>query len=197
MSKALHAAEAALSAICSPQNSIPLGPMAPVVEGGFSGMKKTDWVVCGSRERIGAVLRGATPERLVNGNAGARPYKVAPVSDAPGNRALHAVGLALGAKTPVLCFLGSASTASGAFHEALNAAVLTGAPVIFLVAITPIKDDAPVGRQTAAYPLDLAKSHGLAVTEVPAKASDIKTAVSKARKAATPTLIQVQLELSR
>lgn len=195
MSKALHAAEAELSALCSPTHAIPLGPLAPVVDGGFNGMKKSDWIVCGSRERIGAVLRGATAERLVNGNAGARPYKVAPVSDAPGNRALHAVGLALGSNAPVLCFLGSASTASGAFHEALNAATLTGAPVIFLVSITPIRDDAPVGRQTAASPLDLAKSHGLTATEVSAKASDIKTAVSKARKAATPTLIQVLLEL--
>jgi len=192
---ALKRAESELAALCPPAHAIPLGPLAPVVEGAFSGMKKSDWVVCGPRERIGAILRGATPERLVNGNAGARPYKVAPASDAPGNRGLHAVGLALGSGTPVLCLLGSASAASGAFHEALNAATLTQAPVIFLLATTPITDDAPVGRQLAGSAIDLAKAHGLTTAEVKPTSNAIKAAVSKARKAAIPTLIHVQLEL--
>ena len=157
MSEALKKAEAELAALCPPTAAIPLGPMSPVVEGGFMGMNKSDWVVCGARERIGAVLRGAKPERLVNPHQGARPYKLAPVSDAPGNRALHAVGLALGAGAPVLCILGSASAASGGFAEAMNTAVLTGARVIFLLATTPIEDDAPVGRQLAGDPIVLAK----------------------------------------
>jgi 2-oxoisovalerate dehydrogenase E1 component alpha subunit len=195
VNKALKAAEAELAALCRPAHAIPLGPLAPVVEGGFSGMAKSDWIVTGPRERVGAVLRGAQPSRLIDGNAGAKPYKLAPVSDAPGNRALHAVGLALGSGKPVLCFLGSASVASGAFHEALNVAALTGAPVIFLLAMTPITDDAPVSRQIAASPIDLASSHGLTAIAANASAKDIKSAVSKARKAAVPTLIQVQLEL--
>ena len=192
---ALKHAEATLAELCTPTHAIPLGPMAPVVEGGFGGMNKSDWIVCGSRERIGSVLRGAKPERLVNGNAGARPYKVAPVSDAPGNRALHAVGLALGSGSPVLCMLGSASAASGAFHEALNAAAITQAPVIFLLATTPITDDAPVGQQIAGNPTQIAEAHGLTATETKSTAKAIKSAVAKARKAAKPTLIHVQLEL--
>lgn len=192
---ALKRAESELAALCTPAHAIPLGPLAPIVEGAFSGMNKSEWIVCGPRERIGAVLRGATAERLVNGNAGARPYKVAPASDAPGNRALHAVGLAIGSDAPVLCLLGSASAASGAFHEALNAAALTQAPVIFLLATTPITDDAPVGRQLAGSAVDLAKAQGLTTVEAKPTSKDIKAAVSKARKSAIPTLIHVQLEL--
>ncbi len=195
MSDPLKAAEAELSSLSSAPHTIPLGPLAPVVEGGFTGMNKTDWIVCGARERIGAVLRGAAVARLADGLAGARPYKVAPVSNAPGNRALHAVGLALGSEKPVLCFLGSASVAAGAFHEALNAAALTQAPVIFLVTLTPITDDAPIGQQLATSPSALAEAFGIASVEAKATTKAVKAAVSKARKANTPTLIQVQLEL--
>jgi len=95
----------------------------------------------------------------------------------------------------VLCILGSASAASGAFHEALNAAALTQAPVIFLLATTPITDDAPVGQQIAGSPIQIAEAHGLTCTEAKSTAKAIKSAVAKARKANKPTLIHVQLEL--
>ena len=190
----LSDAEATLAGLAPIPYPLPLGPLAPIVEGGFKGMKKTDWVVTGLRERIGAVLRGCSPERLVNAYAGARPYKLAPVSDAPGTRALHAVGLALGSGAPVLCFLGSASSASGSFHEALNAASLTNAPVIFLVSLMPLGDDAPVGPQLATTPADLAKAFDMDVLEAKPTAKDVQTAVSKARKSGKPSLIQVLLE---
>ena len=187
-------AEATLAGLSPVPYPLPLGPLAPIVEGGFMGMKKTDWVVTGMRERVGAILRGCSPERLVNGYAGARPYKLAPVSDAPGTRALHAVGLALGSKAPVLCFLGTASTASGSFHEALNAASLTNAPVIFLVSVIPLSDDAPVGPQLATTPAKVAKAFDMNVIEANPKTKDVQSAVSKARKSGKPTLIQVLLE---
>ena len=190
----LREAEATLAGLAPIPYPLPLGPLAPVVEGGFKGMKKTDWVVTGMRERVGAVLRGCSPERLVNAYAGARPYKLAPVSDAPGTRALHAVGLALGSDAPVLCFLGTASSASGSFHEALNAASLTNAPVIFLVSVMPLGDDAPVGPQLATTPASLAKAFDMDVLEAKPSAKDVQTAVSKARKSGKPTLIQVLLE---
>jgi len=195
VSDLLTTAEAALAGLCPPTASLPLGPMAPVVQGGFNGMQKGDWVVCGPRERIGAVLRGAKVERLVDPHSGARPYKVAPVSGAPGNRALHAVGLALGSKAPVLCILGSASAASGAFAEALNAAALTGAHVIFLLATTPIRDDAPVGRQLAGDPVERARAHGIDARTSAPTPEDIQAAVNQAREGAGPALIHVQLEL--
>ena len=195
MNDQLKAAETALASIASAVHAIPLGPLAPVVEGGFSGMKKTEWIVCGPRERIGAVLRGANVERLADGHAGARPYKIAPTSDAPGSRALHAVGLAAGTGKPVLCFLGSASVASGAFHEALNAAAITQAPVIFLVALTPITDDAPVGQQLTATPVALAQAFGINAAKAEPAAADVTAAVADARTTEQPALIQVTLEL--
>ena len=195
MNDQLKAAESALAAIAPAVHAIPLGPLAPIVEGGFSAMKKTEWIVCGPRERVGAVLRGANVERLADGHAGARPYKIAPTSDAPGSRALHAVGLAAGTGKPVLCFLGSASVASGAFHEALNAAAITQAPVIFLVALTPITDDAPVGQQLAATPVALAQAFGIHAANAKPVAVDVTAAVERARTTEQPALIQVTLEL--
>jgi len=194
VSISLAEAEATLASLSPIPYPLPLGAMAPIVEGGFKGMKKTDWVVTGMRERIGAVLRGCSPERLVNGYAGARPYKLAPVSDAPGTRALHAIGLALGSQAPVLCFLGMASSASGDFYEALNTATLTGAPVIFLVTVMPLSEDAPVGRQLATTPAAIANAFGIETTQVAPKTKDIQAAVSKARKNGKPSLIQVELE---
>ena len=96
--------------------------------------------------------------------------------------------------TPVLCFLGSASSARGSFHEALNAASLTNAPVIFLVSLIPLGDDAPVGPQLATTPADLAKAFSMDVFEAKPTAKDVQTAVLKARKSGTPSLIQVLLE---
>ena len=190
----LAEAEIALAALNPRPFPLPLGRLAGVVEGGFTGIGKRSWVVAGPRERIGAVLRGCPVERLVDPAAGARPYKLAPVSSAPGNRALHAVGLALGTNQPVLCFLGLASAASGALHEALNTAVLTGAPVIFLLTTLPIPDDAPVSRQLAASPAALAAAHGLQTAQVTATAEAVAEAVSAAAAAGVPTLIEAILE---
>ncbi|MFT5684591.1 MAG: TPP-dependent pyruvate/acetoin dehydrogenase alpha subunit [Myxococcota bacterium] len=190
----LAQAEAALAALSPLPFPMPLGRLAGVVEGGFTGVSKRSWVVAGPRERIGAILRGCPVERLVDPSVGARPYKLAPVSGAPGNRALHAVGLALGTGEPVLCFLGLASAASGALHEALNAAVLTGAPVIFLLTVTPIPDDAPINGQLAASPSALAAAHGLQTARVAAVAEAVREAVSAAAAAGVPTLIEAILE---
>ena len=191
----LSEAEVALAALNPRPFPLPLGRLAPVVEGGFTGISKRCWVVAGPRERVGAVLRGCPVERLVDPAAGARPYKLAPSSNAPGSRALHAVGLALGTGQPVLCFLGLASAASGALHEALNTAALTGAPVIFLLAVHPIADDAPISGQLAGSPSAIAAAHGLATAQVSGSIDAVREAVSAAASAATPTLIEAILEL--
>ena len=189
---ALDAAEAALAALHPRPYPLPLGRLAPVVEGAFQGFGRTGWVVCGPRERVGATLRGCPVERLVDAASGARPYKLAPCSEAPGNRALHAVGLALANREPVLCLLGTASAASGAFYEACNVAGITGAPVIFVVTVLPLDDGAPVGPQLAGAPAALASACGLAAHTV--APGEIAAAVSSARASARPTLIQVHLE---
>jgi pyruvate dehydrogenase E1 component alpha subunit len=187
----LAEAEARLQALGPVPFALPLGRLAPVVEGAFTGMKKSDWVVPGPRERIGAVLRGCSPERLVHAHAGAKPYKVAPATSAPGARALHAVGLALADGAPVLCFLGMASAASGSFAEALNVAALSGARVIFLVTVQTLDDAAPVGRQLAAGPAALAEAFGIATARIPGDLESVRAAVSNAR--GTLAVIEVSL----
>ena len=191
---ALAAAEAALAALEPRPLPLPLGRLAGVVAGGFEGMARRDWVVAGPRERVGAVLRGCPVERLVDPQAGARPYKLAPVSLAPGSRARHAVGLARGEGAPVLCFLGRASAASGALHEALNLAALTGAPVIFLVATVVLPEGAPVSPQLAASLTTLAEAHGLAAMRVGGDAEAVREAVAAARESGRPTLIEACVE---
>ena len=160
-------------------------------------MSKSHWIVPGPKERIGAVLRGCTVERLASSTDGAKPYKVAPSTHSTGARALHAVGLALATNQPTLCFLGPASAASGQMFEAKNSAVLTGAPVVFLTTYTELGDDTPVGRQTSFEPAAVAKAVGLATTKIKSTAKIVENAVKKACKAKAPTLIQASIEYNK
>lgn len=189
---ALHEAEARLAALGRAPFALPLGRMSAAVEAVFSGFGQRGWVVAGPRERVGAVLRGCPVERLVDSFAGARPYKLAPVSAAPGNRALHAVGLALASGEPVLCLLGLASAANGAFHEALNTTALTGAPVIFAVLVEPIAAGAPVGPQLSGSAAAIAAAHGLRSQRC--SAAEARAIVAAAREANAPFLLEINLE---
>ncbi len=188
----LLAADSELSPLATPF-PLPLGPTAPVVAGAFRGMANGDWVFSGPRGRIGAALRGCAPSRIAEAYAGARPYKLAPSSAAPGNRALHAIGAALATQKPVLCLLGLASAASGAFHEALNVGALTGAPVVFVVVQQHITESAPIGRQLAADPTALAAAFGWSVASVPPTEDAVADAVSAARASGRPSLVSVFL----
>lgn len=191
---ALLDADARLNALSPRPFPLPLGRLAGALEGAVAGFGKKGWLVLGPRERIAATLRGAPVERLLDAHAGARPYKLAPCSSAPGSRALHAVGLALATGEPTLCVLGLASAASGALHEALNLAALTRAPVIFVLAIHALPADAPVGPQLAASPADLAAAFGLATARAAATATAVADAVAAALASGAPTLIEAILE---
>ncbi|MEC8422391.1 MAG: thiamine pyrophosphate-dependent enzyme, partial [Myxococcota bacterium] len=124
---------------------------------------------------------------------GARPYKLAPASGTPGARALHAVGLSATTGSRVLCILGDASTAAGAFHEALNAACLLGAKVTFLVVCQPLGEGAPIGTQLATTPARLAAAFDIPITETGSDEDAVASAVGSAREADGPALIQVTL----
>ncbi len=190
---ALLEAEGRLNALGPLPFPLPLGRTAPVVAGAFTGMGRGDWAVTGPRERVGAVLRGCGVERLLDPAAGARPYKLLPVSAAPGNRALHAVGLAIQCGSPVLCMLGLASAASGALHEALNSAALTGARVVFVLTVMELGDDAPIGPQLAASPAALAAAYGLPAEVVEGTVEAVAAAVSAARLRPTASLIVARI----
>lgn len=189
----LQEADAALSA-ASPIH-VPVGELAPIVAGTLAALSRGDWWVPGIRERAGAVLRGASVERLGNGFAGARPYKVAPVVVSPALRALHGVGLALAnPDQTVAVHLGVGSTADGAFYEALNLAALEHAHVVFVLALRSL-EGAPVPEQTAADPAAVAVAMGVAVVEPQdIDVEGIAAAVEVAKEHSGPTLVVVRLD---
>lgn len=174
---------------------LPVRGLEAIVAGAVLGLKRSDWWVPGLRERVGGVLRDVPLDRLVDGFAGARPYKMAPPSDHPALRAVTAVGLALADRdVAVLVHLGVGSTSDGRFHEALNHAALRRARVIFLVAAHALDGDAPIGPQLAADPASLAAAFGIPAVDVDGRDVDaVHAAVSRARESAGPTVILARI----
>jgi len=173
---------------------IPATGLEPLIAGAVTALGKGDWWVPGLRERVGAVLRDVPMERLVDGMAGARPYKVAPATPSPALRALHAVGIAMASERTTLVHLGIGSASDGAFHEALNTAAMHRPNIIFLVAVTPLGPDAPVVGQLATEPVQLGLTFGLEVSAVDGSdASAVHDAVAAAKAAGGPHLIQADL----
>jgi pyruvate dehydrogenase E1 component alpha subunit len=190
----LRAADVELSELGPQPFALPTTGLEQVIAGSVRGLSRGDWWLPGLRERVGAVLRDVPVTRLVDGFAGARPYRVAPPTPSPALRALHAVGLALShPDKATLVHLGIGSAADGAFYEALNLAALMGARVIFVVAVHPL-EGAPVPKQTAAAPSALAEAAGVRTVRVSGlDAEAVLSAVAAARDAEGPTLIEASL----
>lgn len=189
----IQAADAQLGADVTPF-PLPIAGLEAVVAGALLGLERGDWWVPGLRERVGAVLREVPLSRLVDGLAGAKPYKVAPPTPSPALRALHAVGLAL-AGNVALVHLGIGSTADGAFHEALNLAALRRPNVLFLIAVHPLGEDAPVGPQLGTDAALLARAYGLPTVEIDGSSTlAVRNAVAKAREAGGPHVLIARLD---
>ncbi len=185
--------DAAFAALNPSPFHLPVGGLTAVVEGAVSGLGRGDWWVPGLRERVGATLRDVPLAKLVDPRHGARQYKVAP-AEPSANRALYAVGIALATPGTTLVHVGTASTADGAFHEALNIAALRQANVIFLVAVDPLGEGAPLPRQLATTPARLAQAFGIPAVTVDGRSLDaVRNAVVAAREARGPHLIQADL----
>ncbi len=174
---------------------VPAQGLEAVIAGGFLGIEKTDWVIPGLRERLGVVLRGCPTERLVDGHAGARPWRVAPVTTSPAARMLHACGLAMAnPKDAVLCFLGEGSASCGAFHESLNFAALHHLRVIFLAHAWQRGQDAPYAEQLSGTLSHHALAFGIQARKVDGGLlSEVLSAVSNARAAGGPRFIEAHL----
>ncbi|MCB9673879.1 MAG: hypothetical protein H6737_02120 [Alphaproteobacteria bacterium] len=193
--QAVRDADRALNAGDPKPFPVPSAGLESVLAGAVSALRAGDWWVPGLRERVGAVLRDTPVDRLADGFAGARPYKVAPPTPSPANRALYAVGLAMADRDrSVLVHLGVGSASDGTLYEALNAAVLYQANVVFLVAVHPLGEGAPLGRQVAVAPHVVAAAMGLGTAEVDANdASAVHSAVAAALKAGGPHLVTANL----
>ena len=177
---------------------LPVNGIEALVAGGFLGVEKTDWVFPGLRERVGAVLRNCPIERLVDGHAGARPYRVAPVSTSASTRLLQACGVAMASEdgTAVLCFVGQGAAATGSFYEALNLAALHNLNLIVLAHRRDLSsEDSPIGPQVAGELSAKAESFGIRTQKVNGSQFDaVQQAVSQARTAGGPHFIEASLD---
>jgi TPP-dependent pyruvate/acetoin dehydrogenase alpha subunit len=195
----LREASRALDASGPTPFPLPVDGLEPLIAGAVSALRSGDWYLPGLRERVGAVLRDAPVDRLTDGFAGARPYRVAPPTTGPADRAVYAVGIALSdPERAVLVHLGLGSASDGAFYEGLNAARLTDAPVVFLVAVPSLEPRAglepPVARQTAAGPEALATALGIPATSVDGTdATAVHDAVHAAIALGGPHLVSASL----
>jgi pyruvate dehydrogenase E1 component alpha subunit len=188
----VQAADSALNSDDPKPFPLPIIGLEAVVVGTVLALKDGDWWLPGLRERVGAVLRDAPVERLRDGHAGAKPYRIAPPNTSPALRALYATGLGLDEFAVV--HLGIGSAADGAFHEALNLAALRKSHVCFVVAVHPLGTDAPLGPQLAAEPAALAKAFGIGATVVDGNdVAAVHAAVTAAREAGGPQLIEARL----
>lgn len=193
----LRAADAELAERSPTPFPLPVIGLEAVVAGTVMALERGDWWLPGLRERVGGVLRDTPLDRLIDGRAGARPYKIVPPDTSPALRALQAVGLAV-AGQPAVVHLGVGSVSDGAFHEALNLAALHRADVVFVVAVHPLDGDAPLGTQLATSPARLAQAFGLGVHEVDgASATAVYEAVRAARQAGGPHLVEARLSSPR
>jgi TPP-dependent pyruvate/acetoin dehydrogenase alpha subunit len=188
-------ADAALQAADPSPFPLPAVGLEAIIAGGFLGIEKTDWVFPGLRERVGGVLRNCPLERLVDGHAGARPYRIAPVSTSASTRLLQACGVAMADANTVLCFVGQGAAATGAFYEALNMAGLHQLNLIILAHSRDLNaEGSPLAPQVAQGLLSKAESFGFDTAKV--SGSDftaIQKAVANARKARGPHLIEAVL----
>lgn len=166
-----------------------LGKIAPFMEAAVLGMSKRDWVSVGQRGQSVAALRGASVSTIANGSPS---YKVAPSVGSAGQRALQSIGLAIASARPVLCLLSNSALSDGKFVEALNAASLKQAPVLFVV----------LERNTSNMPISPALTVGITVlasalgveSQTVSTQDELRTAVEAARESTLsngPSLIHI------
>ncbi|MFK7931728.1 MAG: thiamine pyrophosphate-dependent enzyme [Myxococcota bacterium] len=174
--------------------TLPMTGLQAVVAGTVSALPDGAWWVPGLREHAGCVLLDVPEARRADPYTGAAPYRVAPVTPSPANRALHAVGLAHASGNPAIVHLGVGSVADGAFVEALNLAALLGAQATFIVAEIPLDAGAPVGPQSAAGTTALAEAHGIAVFSADGNnARSVQQAVQAAAASGAPAVVVATL----
>jgi len=142
---------------------------------------------------IGNPLGALVPEDVL-----LTPIQIALAAQLP-----HAVGLAMGLKMQgrpgvVATFCGDGASSEGDFHEALNLAGVTRAPVVFVLQNNGYAISTPRSRQTAAKSFaSRAEGYGLCGAKVDgndllAVAAVAQEAVARARAGGGPTLIETQ-----
>jgi TPP-dependent pyruvate/acetoin dehydrogenase alpha subunit len=190
----LEQAEQELIALDPKPFYVPLGKWTPIIEGAFQAMSPRHWIFAGPRARIGVTLRGASANRVLDPHSGAKPYKLAPSSDHPARRALHAVGSAIATNQPTLCILGDAALAHGHFAQALDLAHQYACPIIFLLVRFPITEQAPICEQSTVQLPIFAQANSIMYASVSPDKKSIQKAITEACQSLSPILIETTLE---
>lgn len=187
-------------------------PLAWGLEALYAGSMRAlgdeDWVFPSYRETAAAMLRGvpmAAVLAMERGHPGGWwdpfAHRVAPPSIPVGSHIPHAVGFAWGTRLAgregcAIAYFGDGATSEGAFHEGMNYAALTRAPVVLVCNNNGWAISTPVSRQTAVESL-AAKADGYGMPGVRVDGNDVlavraatAAALERARSGGGPTLIE-------
>ncbi|MDP8978452.1 MAG: pyruvate dehydrogenase (acetyl-transferring) E1 component subunit alpha [Actinomycetota bacterium] len=167
-----------------------------------------DWAFPSYREMGAALVRGVDPAAVLHmfrGTwlAGHDPYEAnfGLLSIPIGTQALHAAGLAMGAKLDgkdlvVMSFFGDGATSEGDTHEALNFAAVFDAPCVFWVQNNQYAISVPLSLQTRA-PTIAHKAVGYGMPGFRCDGNDVlatyavaRRAVDRARNGGGPSLVE-------
>lgn len=176
--------------------------------GTLAGVEDDDWLFLSYRQNGLPILRGLPPELAwlyFRGDPQSffdpAEFRCAPQAVPLATQLPHAVGWAWTQRRRdtgrvAVAFFGDGSTSEGDFHEAMNLAGVTGAPVVFVCTNNGWAISTPIAQQTAAERLvDKAVGYGMPGVrvdgqDVVAVAAAVREAADRARAGGGPTFIE-------
>jgi pyruvate dehydrogenase E1 component alpha subunit len=176
--------------------------------GAVLALDRQDWIFPTYRDTLALLVRGVDPVEVLtllrgDWHNGYDPtaLRVAPLCTPLATQTLHAVGLGHAARLRgddlvVPAMTGDGGTSEGDFHEALNFAAVSRAPVVFLVQNNGYAISVPIGKQSAAPSL-AHKAIGYGMPGVLVDGNDaaavyrtVRQAARRAREGGGPTLVE-------
>ena len=167
-----------------------------------------DWIFPSYRESAIGLVRGMPPETILqwwrghpSGWWSPADWNLASIAVPIATQIPHAAGLAWGKRlrgepTVAVAFFGDGATSEGAFHEGVNFAAVTGAPVVFVCNNNHWAISTPLDAQTRAASL-ADKAIGYGIPGVRVDGLDVLAvyeatheAVERARAGGGPTFIE-------
>ena len=176
--------------------------------GSASALAARDWAFPQGRELAAAITRGVDPADLCHVWRGTwlchhdpHERRFAPYTMPIATQLLHAVGVAMGARTAgddiaVLAYAGDGGTSEGDAHEAMNFAAVYSAPCVFFIQNNGWSISVPLAKQTRA-PTLAHRGIGYGIPAIRCDGNDVlacyavtATALRRARSGGGPTLIE-------
>ncbi|NMB04426.1 MAG: pyruvate dehydrogenase (acetyl-transferring) E1 component subunit alpha [Tissierellia bacterium] len=137
-----------------------LGQEAAQVGSGYA-LKKTDWAVPAFRELGMWLIKGWTPDKILQywygsewGSHHGDDIRLLPVSVPISSQFQHAVGIGMATRLRneddvVMAYTGDGGTSQGDFHESLNFAAVYKTPTVFIIQNNQYAISVPRSKQTA------------------------------------------------